>query len=83
MAIISGGRIIEDALVRPASSASNSAVGSFGPFVNAGVPVDGAAGTQFGVAAKGALLIDATNAKVYINGGTLAAPVWKIVSSAA
>jgi hypothetical protein len=83
MAVISGGKVIEGALVRPASSASDSTVGSFGPFLNAGVPVDGAAGTQFGVAAKGALLIDTTNAKLYINGGTLAVPVWKLVTSAA
>lgn len=34
-------------------------------------------------AAKGALLIDTTNAKLYINGGTALAPVWKLVTSAA
>ncbi len=34
-------------------------------------------------ALKGALLIDTTNAKLYINGGTALAPVWKLVTSAA
>jgi hypothetical protein len=34
-------------------------------------------------AAKGALLIDTTNAKLYINGGTPLVPVWKLVTSAA
>jgi len=34
-------------------------------------------------AAKGALLIDTTNGKLYINGGTALVPVWKLVTSAA
>lgn len=33
-------------------------------------------------ARKGALLIDTTNAKLYINSGTALAPVWKLVTSA-
>ena len=83
MAVISGGKIIEGALVRPASAASDASTGSVGPFTNAGVPVDGAAGTQFGAAAKGALLIDSTGANIYINTGTLASPIWKLVARAA
>lgn len=57
--------------------------GSLGPFTNAGAPTDGAAGTEFGVAAKGALLLDTTGANIYINAGTLAVPVWKLVTRAA
>ncbi len=80
MGVISGGKVIEGALVRPASAASDTTSGSLGPFTNGGVPVDGAAGTQFGVAAKGALLIDSTNANLYINTGTLASPTWKLMT---
>lgn len=47
--------------------------------VNAGVPT---AATGPGVCGKGSLCIDYTNAKLYINGGTLAVPDWKIVTSA-
>jgi len=83
MAIISGGNVIEGALERSPSSGRNRTVGSFGPFTVAGTPVDGAAGTQFGVAAKGATLIDTTNANMYINAGTLASPLWKLVTRAA
>lgn len=48
----------------------------------AGVPTDGVTGATF--AEKGSLYIDRTNGKLYINGGagTLASPVWKIVTSA-
>ncbi len=75
---------IEGARHRLGATAGTSGDPSgFGPFVNAGVPVDGAAGTQFGVAAKGSILIDSTNGKMYVNGGTLASPVWKLVTSAA
>lgn len=81
MPVISGGKIVEGA--RHRGAADMNADGALGPYVNAGVPVDGAAGTQFGVAAKGALLIDTTNANVYINAGTLAVPVWKLITRAA
>jgi len=43
---------------------------------NAGIPQ---AGQGAGVAGKGALCIDRTNGKLYINTGTLAAPVWGLV----
>lgn len=82
MAIITGGNVIEGARQRSASGAA-SAAGEFGPFVNAGAPTDGGAGTQKGVAAKGALLVDATNANLYINAGTLASPIWKLITRAA
>lgn len=53
----------------------------------AGAPVDytdgDPAATGEGWAIKGALYIDTTNAKIYINGGTEAQPVWKLVTSAA
>lgn len=52
-----------------------------------GVPVDYTDGTPpatgEGVAEKGSLYSDYTNGKLYINGGTLAQPVWKLVTSAA
>lgn len=80
MAIISGGIVIEGALVRPASSAQ-SAAGSLGPFANAGAPVDGTSGTQKGFAAPGALLVDTTNKILYINTNTLASPTWTKVGT--
>lgn len=51
-----------------------------------GVPVDytdgDPAATGEGIAGKGSTYIDYTNGKLYINGGTKAEPVWKIVTSA-
>lgn len=41
------------------------------------------AGTGIAVAGPGSRYTDITNAKLYINGGTLAVPVWKLVTSAA
>lgn len=49
----------------------------------AGVPVDGISGTGAGIAEKGSLYLDQTNGKAYINGGTLASPTWKLITSAA
>lgn len=48
----------------------------------AGVPTDGVTGATF--AEKGSIYIDRTNGKLYVNSGagTLASPVWKIVTSA-
>jgi hypothetical protein len=52
----------------------------------AGIPVDYTDGsppaTGEGTMAKGSLVIDVTNGKVYINGGTKAEPIWKLVTSA-
>lgn len=55
----------------------------YGPFVLAGVPVDGTSGTQAGVAEKGALVIDTTNGNLYINANTKASPTYKLVTRAA
>jgi hypothetical protein len=53
----------------------------------AGAPVDYSAGppivgTGIGFAGIGSIYVDTTNGKLYVNGGTLAQPVWKIVTSA-
>lgn len=52
----------------------------------AGVPVDytdgDPAATGEGTAGIGSLYTDSTNGKLYINGGTQAHPVWKLVTSA-
>lgn len=53
--------------------------GGYGPFTNAGAPVNGT--TLAAVAEKGALLIDTTNAKLYINTGTKAVPAWTVVGA--
>jgi len=45
-------------------------------WVYAGTPTDGAAGTYYNVCAKGDLLIDSTNAKLYQNTNTSASPTW-------
>ncbi len=42
----------------------------------AGAPSDGASGTYVGVAEKGDLLIDSTNANLYQNTNTQASPTW-------
>lgn len=52
-------------------------------FQGAGVPVDGTSGTGAGMAGKGSLYIDRTNANHYINGNTKASPTWKLVTRAA
>lgn len=69
--------IIEGAAMRP-GVASDSAVGSVGPFTSPGVP---AGGYLNGTAQKGALCTDTTNGKLYINTGTLAATVWTVVGT--
>ena len=54
---------------------------SLGPSTNAGAPVNGAGGTLAGMAGKGALLVDTTNARLFINTGTQASPTWTLVGS--
>lgn len=49
-------------------------------YLNAGAPTGS---TGAGVAPPGMLLIDYTNANLYINGGTQSVPVWKLVTRAA
>ena len=48
---------------------------------NAGAPTSGAAGTFFGMAGPGCLLIDTTNKKLYINTNTKASPTWTVVGT--
>ena len=81
MSIISGGKVIEGALLRPptlaqggtaAGSLPNTVIG-YGPYLSAGVP---ASGFLNGVAQKGALVIDTNAGTLYQNTGTLAATVW-------
>jgi len=50
-------------------------------FSGDGAPVDGTTGDNF--AGAGSLYIDYTNANVYVNAGTQAASVWKLVTRAA
>ena len=76
--------VIEGARHRLGATAGVSGnLTGYGPFVLAGVPVDGTSGTQAGVAEKGAIVIDTTNGKLYVNGNTKASPTWKLVTSAA
>lgn len=55
-------------------------------YTTAGAPVDYTDGTPpatgEGEAGKGSLAIDTTNGKLYVNGGSKAQPVWKLVTSA-
>lgn len=48
-------------------------------FLNAGAPTNGTTGAT--ITEKGSLLIDTTNAKLYINTGTKSSPTWTIVGS--
>lgn len=67
---------IEGSYPRP-GYVTAGATGSVGPFESAGVPT-----TAFnGIAKKGALCTDTTNAKLYINTGTLAANTWTVVGT--
>lgn len=66
MAIIETGRVIEQS-------------GTGAPLRNAGAPTN--AVTFAGIAAVGAILIDTTNGKEYINTGTQASPTWTVVGA--
>lgn len=68
MAVIEGGNVIEGSQLART-------------YTNPGVPVDGVSGTLAGIAEKGALLTDSTNAKLHINTGTKAAPTWTVVGT--
>lgn len=50
-------------------------------YANAGAPTDGTSGTGAAVVAPGCLLIDTTNAKLYINTNTKASPLWTVVGA--
>lgn len=73
MAVISGGRVIG----YEGQAISHTPVQR----TVAGVPVDGTSGTFAGIAAKGDLLTDTTNAILYINTNTLASPTWTKVGT--
>lgn len=47
---------------------------------NAGAPTNGTSGTFAGKAGPGCMVVDTTNAVLYINTGTKASPVWVAVS---
>lgn len=66
MAVIEPGRVIEGS-------------GTDAPLRNAGAPTNGV--TFAGIAAIGALLLDITNGKAYINTGTVASPTWTVVGA--
>lgn len=69
MPIIAGGKVSEGVTVRP--------------YRNAGAPVNGASGTLSGVAQLGDLLVDTTNAKLYIctNATPGAGFAWTVVGA--
>lgn len=51
------------------------------PYRNAGTPSNGTSGTLAGTAGPGALLLDTTHLKLYINTGTLDSPTWVSVGA--
>lgn len=69
--------VIEGARYRNGSSEGETA--GYGPFINAGAPVNGTTFDE--IAEKGALLVDITNAKLYINTGTKSASTWVVVGT--
>jgi hypothetical protein len=68
---------IEGARYRLGASEGDTA--GWGPFLNAGAPVNGTTFDE--IAEKGALLIDTTNGKLYINTGTKSSSVWTVVGA--
>lgn len=73
MAIIEGSRRRGGAAV----AAGDTDIIGFGPYLHAGVPT-----TAFNnIAEKGALCVDITNAKLYINTGTKASNTWTVVGT--
>lgn len=70
--------VIEGARFRGVGAAGQDA-GGYGPIVNAGAPVSGTTGA--GTLEKGALIIDTTNGKLYINTNTKASPTWTVVGT--
>jgi hypothetical protein len=62
---------------------NNPVEGTFGLLRNAGAPTNGTAGTgtYAGKAPKGCLLVDTTNAILYINTGTQASVTWTKVGT--
>lgn len=62
--------------------ASGVAVQAPNIWTNAGAPTNGGAGTLFGSAEAGDLLVDITNKKLYQNTNTKASPTWTVFESA-
>jgi hypothetical protein len=54
--------------------------GRWGQYHTAGAPVNGAAGSFFGVAPKYSLLIRDDTGVFHMNTGTLASPTWTIIT---
>ena len=80
MPVMSGGNIMPGSRQRGAATVGGTGEndGSVGPFLSAGVP---ASGYLNNVAGKGAIVIDTTNGKAYINTGTLSATVYTVVGA--
>lgn len=74
MGKIPGAQLRGGSVVASDGSDSASAGPGYGPYLNAGAPVNGT--TFDNIAEKGALLIDTTNGVLYINTGTKADSTW-------
>ena len=72
-----GAAVFEQLFLKTEASSNDPA----GLFTHNGVPTSGAAGTLVGRAARGSLLSDTSNGKLYVNTGTLASPTWTVVGS--
>lgn len=75
MGVIAGSRYRSGVV----NTGTNTDPAGYGPFLNAGAPVNGTTFDE--IAEKGALLIDVTNAKLYINTGTKASSTWTVVGT--
>lgn len=67
------------AVIEAPTGVQNNGNGLNCPLQNAGAPTNGV--TFANQAAKGALLIDTTNAIIYINTNTVASPTWTKVGT--
>jgi hypothetical protein len=70
--------------IAPADLNSIENIGDFSSIrelIGAGTPTDGTTGAN--VAGPGSRYTDITNANLYLNGGTKASPVWKLVTRSA
>lgn len=69
---------IQGASFRTGATGHRADVVGYGPYLSPGVP---ASGFLNAVAQKGAIVIDTTNGKAYINTGTLASTVYTVVGA--
>jgi hypothetical protein len=74
--------VLAAALVNVGTTLQQAGNLSIAAYLHAGAPTNGTSGTLAGVAIKGALLLDTTNATVYQNSNTLASPTWTIFTTA-